>query len=177
MSTTLIVPGLNDRGRNWQGWLCATLDKASRLVMSQPGQPDLAIWTQALSRALDHLNAPCWLIARDFGALAALNLPAPASSRLLGMLLVAPAAPEHFGYPPDRVRNPGIPGAIIARPHDSALRLTSAAYLAERCGLRLYRPDHAEPEAQTAGEWPELLTLFLALQHTHQAMPRGGFTE
>ncbi len=174
MSSTLILTGLDGRGRNWMDWLGHALTRAIRLQVSPQAGPDLKRWTHELSAALERIDAPCWLVTRDFGALAALNLPPPHASRLLGLLLVAPAAPEHFGYPPDHLRNAGTPGLVMARTHDSALRLTSAAYLAERSGLRLYRPESAEPDPESPGHWPELLSIFLALQHTHHGMPRGS---
>lgn len=174
MARTLIVPGLHDRGRNWQLWLESRLTDAARVRIRKLDEPDLTSWSGDLQQALDEVNTPCWMIARDFGALAAMSGLQDIRDRILGWMLVAPAAPEYFGFPPSLASNPGLPGLILASAHDSGLRLTSSAFLAERCSLRLVQPVSAEPAPYAInGAWPEIFALFESLKRAYAGMPQG----
>ena len=178
MARTLIVPGLHDRGHSWQLWLETRLMDAARVRIGQPSEPDLAAWSDDLQRALDKTNTPCWLIARDFGALVTMSLLPNIRDSVLGLMLVAPASPEHFGLSPSLASNPELPGLIFASTHDSNQRLTSAAFLAERYGLRLVQQASPEPDAYANnGAWPEALAAFKALMHAHGGVPQGNITD
>ena len=59
MTATLIVPGCGGSGsRHWQSWLEAQIPGSQRVVLPDPGRPDLSAWAAAVRWHIDRHSDP-----------------------------------------------------------------------------------------------------------------------
>jgi predicted alpha/beta hydrolase family esterase len=96
----LIVPGLHDSGpAHWQTWLQGLHRHSLRVVQTDWQQPDLARWSETITRTLEHAGPGPWIaVGHSFGSLALVqHLAQVAASPIRAALLVAPADPARFG--------------------------------------------------------------------------------
>jgi pimeloyl-ACP methyl ester carboxylesterase len=92
------VPGLSGSdGAHWQTWLERQFAQSLRVEQRDWNAPELHDWSASIDRLLARERGPFVLAAHSFGCLAAAQAIARAPHRLVGALLVAPAAPAHFG--------------------------------------------------------------------------------
>ncbi len=192
LTTTLIVPGLHGSGpEHWQSWLQTRLSNARRVEQSDWEAPVLARWAGAVRREIDRAAGAVFLVGHSFGVLAAVAAAVDRRERIAGALLVAPADPERFttaglrppgdeycdaGIAADLPAEPlGFPSLVVASADDPWLRLTRAAWWAERWGSRflcLGSVGHINVESGH-GPWPEGKHLLETLQRTHNGVPVG----
>lgn len=194
--STLIVPGFHGSApAHWQSWLETQLPDTRRVRGVDWEQPVLAKWANAVCDEIDTAPGPVWLVAHSFGCLASVLAAAHRPGRIAGLMLVAPADPERFtptglrdenshpengsvaGWIP---RHPlGVPGIVVASTDDPWVRLSSAAYWANRWGCRLEEigaAGHINTESGH-GPWPRGLEILLALQAAGDDLPLGNFDE
>lgn len=190
--TTLIVPGFHgSEPQHWQSWLETQLPCTRRVGGIDWERPQLAHWANAVGDAIDHSPGPVWLVAHSFGCLAAVVAAANRPGRVAGLMLVAPADPERFT--PHGLRNEnshpeqdsvaswiprqplGVSGIVVASTNDPWVRLSSAAYWADRWGCQLEEigpAGHINVDSGH-GPWPRGLEILLALQAAGQDLPLG----
>jgi len=194
--TTLIVPGFHgSEPAHWQSWLETQLPDTRRVRGIDWEKPVLAKWANAVCDEIDNSAGPVWLVAHSFGCLASVLAAADRPGRIAGLMLVAPADPERFtptglrdenshpehssvaGWIP---RHPlGASGIVVASTDDPWVRLSSAAYWANRWGCRLEEigaAGHINAESGH-GPWPRGLEMLLALQAAGEDLPLGSFDE
>lgn len=183
LSTTLIVPGLHGSGpAHWQTWMQARIAGARRVEQQDWDSPVLARWAGAVRREIDRAAGTVFLVAHSFGALAAVCAASDRRERVAGALLVAPADPERFTAaglrrPEDEYADAGVgpelpasqlgfPSIVVASADDPWLKLTRAAWWADRWGSRfqcLGNAGHINVDSGY-GPWPEGLRLFEELR-------------
>jgi predicted alpha/beta hydrolase family esterase len=79
-----------------------------------------------------------WIVAHSFGCLAARVAAESRLGRIAGLLLVAPADPDLFGFSTLMPGgSPGCPSIVVASLDDPWMRFMGAAYWAHRWGSRL----------------------------------------
>ncbi|NMG43706.1 esterase [Aromatoleum toluvorans] len=190
--TTLIVPGFHGSGpQHWQSWLQAQLADARRVRGIDWEAPVLARWAAAVRREIDEAPHAVWIVAHSFGCLASVVAAADRPERVAGALLVAPADPARFGplglydehagpaeelgawLPREQL---GFPCAVLASTNDPWVRLTVAAYWADRWGSRFINvgaAGHINIESGF-GAWPYCLELLQGMQQAHEDLPLGA---
>lgn len=190
--TTLIVPGFHGSGTDhWQSWLQEQLPDARRVTGIDWELPVLARWAGAVRREIDESAHAVWIVAHSFGCLASVVAAADRPERVAGALLVAPADPARFGplglcgdgsshtedlgpwLPQGQL---GFPCAVIASTNDPWVRLTVAAYWADRWGSRFINigaAGHINVESGF-GAWPYCLELLQGMQQAHEDLPLGA---
>lgn len=180
--TTLIVPGFHGSGpEHWQSWLERQLPDARRVRGIDWETPVLARWASAVRREIDASPHAVWIVAHSFGCLASIVAASDRPDKVAGALLVAPADPARFGPlglrddrqdPADDLGpwlphvQTGFPCVVVASTNDPWVRLSVAAYWADRWGARficLGPVGHINIESGF-GPWPEGLTLLQAMQ-------------
>lgn len=190
--TTLIVPGFHGSGPgHWQSWLEAELPDARRVGGIDWEAPVLARWAAEVRRELDAAASAVWIVAHSFGCLASVVAAADRPDKVAGALLVAPADPARFGplgladseAPGEPNVGPwlpqsqlGIPCAVVASSDDPWIKLTVAAYWAERWGARFIdagAAGHINIESGH-GPWPAGRDLLLGLRRMHEDLPLGA---
>lgn len=194
--TTLIVPGFHGSGpEHWQSWLERQLPDARRVTGIDWERPLLAHWANAVQDEIDRSPGPVWLVAHSFGCLATVVAAANRPGRIAGLMLVAPADPERFTASGLRDENShpeqdsvagwiprqalGVPGIVVASTNDPWVRLSSAAYWADRWGCRLEEigaAGHINVDSGH-GPWPHGLEILRALQASGEDLPLGGIDE
>lgn len=191
--TTLIMPGFHGSGAtHWQTWLEEQLPDARRVTGIDWDVPVLARWAGAVRREIDGAARAVWIVAHSFGCLASVVAAADRPERVAGALLVAPADPARFGplglyddasaghgddlgawLPQGQL---GFPCAVIASSNDPWVRLTVAAYLADKWGGRFISigaAGHINVESGF-GPWPYCLELLHRMQRAHEDLPLGA---
>jgi len=183
ITTTLIVPGLHGSGpAHWQSWMQDRIRNARRVEQADWDAPVLELWAAAVRREIERASGQIFIIAHSFGCLATVAATIDCGERIAGALLVAPADPNRFTAsgirPPgddcvDGGLSPhlpatalGYPSLVVASADDPWLRLTRAAWWAERWGSRflcLGQVGHINIESGY-GPWPQGLTLFEQLR-------------
>lgn len=190
--TTLIVPGFHGSGPDhWQTWMEHRLPAARRVRGINWEVPVLARWAGAVRKEIDTCASPVWLVAHSFGCLASVVAAADRPARVAGALLVAPADPARFspfGLREDTADPAGHVGAclpqrlldfpcvVVASSNDPWVRLTVAAYWADRwgCGfINLGAVGHINIESGF-GPWPEGLDLLQRMQRVQSGLPLGA---
>jgi predicted alpha/beta hydrolase family esterase len=189
--TTLIVPGFHGSGPgHWQTWLERELPDARRVTGIDWETPVLARWAGEVRREIDAAPHAVWLVAHSFGCLASVVAAADRPDKVAGAVLVAPADPARFGplglasgngAPMEDVgpwlpqSQLGFPCAVVASSDDPWVKLTVAAYWADRWGSRLIGigpAGHINAESGF-GPWPEGLEILTGMQRVHEDLPLG----
>lgn len=194
--TILIVPGFHGSGpAHWQSWLQERLPQARRVAGIDWERPVLADWAAAVGRGIDEAPGPVLVVAHSFGCLASVRAAARRQHRVAGMMLVAPADPERFSPaglrdqdgPPgqhsiasDIPASPiGMPSLVVASTNDPWVRLSSAAYWADKWGgllVNVGAAGHINVDSGH-GPWPRGLELLDALRATCDGLPLGSINE
>lgn len=178
MTTHLIVPGLGGSGAaHWQTWLEGELPESVRATQDDWSTPDLAKWSARLRNILARNPDQHIIVAHSFGVLAAVQAAADRPEQIVGMLLVAPAEPEHFGLDaaPLRLSIPG-PAFVVSSTSDRWMSDKSARQWADIWGARhisLGAAGHINTESGF-GPWP--LAQRLIRQIAHEAGDRQAPT-
>ena len=93
MATTLIVPGLRNSGpTHWQSWFETQLPATRRVEQADWERTCLSDWAARVRDEIDAIGDAVWIIAHSFGCLASVTAAFERADRILGALLVAPAA-------------------------------------------------------------------------------------
>lgn len=168
MSTVLIIPGLQSSGpTHWQTWIERRLAGAVRVSQQNWNDPHLPEWSSRVRRAISQAETPVFLIAHSFGALAAVQAASDHAAQVGGVLLVAPADPEHFGVSEFLPRTPlPFPVIVVASANDPWMKLDRAEAWADAWGaelLNLGNAGHINGETGY-GPWPQGLALFERLR-------------
>lgn len=189
-STTLVVPGMHGSGPgHWQTWIESEIANAVRVEQTDWGRPVLSRWAGAVVQAIDRAKGSVFLVAHSFGCLAAVVASQRRVDRIAGALLVAPADPARFAATglrnafsdkalelPDRPL--GIPSVLVASSNDPWMKLTAAAFWADRWGARLIAlagVGHIN-EDSGHGPWPLGLDLHESLRAAQRHDPLGSLT-
>jgi uncharacterized protein len=168
MSTTLIVPGLRSSGpTHWQTWLEHRVKGSVRVSQRDWNDAHLPDWSSRVRREISRAGGPVFIAAHSFGALAAVQAAGDRAERIAGLLLVAPADPEHFGVaeflPTKRLTFPVI---VVASRNDRWMSFEAAESWAKLWGADLVdlgAAGHINSEAGF-GPWPEALALLERLR-------------
>ncbi len=108
----LMVPGYQGSGAgHWQTWMEQHISGARRLGGVCWEQPVFDLWRHALENAIAQSASSVCLVAHSFGCLVALSAAYQHSERMAGVLLVAPADPQHFSA--KGLREPASPEADL----------------------------------------------------------------
>lgn len=187
--TPLIVPGFHGSGpSHWQSWLQDREPQARRVDGIDWERPVLADWAAAVGRGIDMAPGPVLVVAHSFGCLASVCAAARRPQRVAGLMLVAPADPERFAPAglreedqdsishaiPDRPL--GMPSLVVASTNDPWVRLSSAAYWADKWGgflVNVGAAGHINVDSGH-GPWPRGLELLDALRATCDGLPLGN---
>jgi predicted alpha/beta hydrolase family esterase len=176
MATTLIVPGLHDSGPDhWQTWIERQTPGALRVTQDDWGLPDLRRWARKVANAIDASAEPPVIVAHSFGVLAAVQALKFTRKRAGGLLLVAPADPDTFGYdrvlPATPLRAPAILAASRNDPWMTYDRALTWAYL---WGARVEDQGHVAHINVDSGHgpWPTGIALFRELQRVARKTPQ-----
>ena len=114
---------------------------------------------------------PVFIAAHSFGALAAVQAASDHADRIAGVLLVAPADPEHFGVAEFLPARPlEFPAIVVASTNDPWISLDSAAHWADRWGadlISLGEAGHINAESGF-GPWPKALALLERLRRASE---------
>lgn len=187
--TPLIVPGFHGSGpSHWQSWLQDRVPQARRVAGIDWERPVLADWAAAVGRGIDTAPGPVLVVAHSFGCLASVCAAARRPQRVAGLMLVAPADPERFSPAglreeaqdsishaiPDRPL--GMPCLVVASTNDPWVRLSSAAYWADKWGgsmVNVGAAGHINVDSGH-GPWPQGIELLDALRATCDGLPLGN---
>lgn len=191
-ATIITVPGYLGSGpAHWQTWMEQQLPQVSRVTGIDWSQPVLAWWASSIRQAIQGAIGPVYVVAHSFGCLASVVAIQALPGKVAGALLVAPASPARFdllGLQPEEVSwQAGVaawlpdkplpcPSVLVASRNDPWMRLTSAAWWADRWGSRFVNQGmagHINAEAGF-GPWPAGLQLLHALQASQSGMPLGN---
>lgn len=177
MSTVLIVPGLHGSGpEHWQTWFEQRLEGCMRVEQEDRDDPYLPRWAGAVRHALAQATAPVWIVAHSFGCLASVHAAWDYRHKVAGAMLVAPADPEKFKVEamlPDTHLD--FPSVVVASSNDPWMRLTRAAWWADRWGSRfinLGAAGHINVDAGF-GPWHDGLDIFAELRRAADGLPLG----
>lgn len=190
--TTLIVPGFHGSGpEHWQSWLEGQLPDARRVRGIDWDAPVLARWAGAVRREIDASPRAVWIVAHSFGCLASIVAATDRSDKVAGALLVAPADPARFGplglrdeldHPANDLgpwlpqAYPGFPCVVVASTNDPWVRLSVAAYWANRWDARFINlgpTGHINVDSGF-GAWPDGLALLQGMQQAQEDLPLGS---
>lgn len=187
----LIVPGLGgSHPQHWQHWLAQQLPDYQLATGIDWQQPVLAQWAMALREQLARSATPVWVLAHDFGCLAAVVAAADRPEKIAQLLLVAPANPLRFdcmGFKPELLLlnerfclSRALPryilqvsGKLVASRNDPWLPWPEATDWAATWGLDLLdagKAGHLDA-ASGHGLWPKLLRWLRAWQRAGVAPP------
>lgn len=178
MSTILIVPGLHGSGpEHWQTWFEQKLSGCVRVTQSDWDEAHLPRWAGTVRHALAQAKGQVWIVAHSFGCLASVHAAWDYRDKVAGAMLVAPADPEKFKVEPmlpdDHLPFPSV---VVASSNDPWMRLTRAAWWADRWGSRfinLGAAGHINVDAGF-GPWHDGLDIFDELRRSHDGLPLGS---
>jgi predicted alpha/beta hydrolase family esterase len=172
MPTTLIVPGLKSSGpMHWQTWLEHRVAGSLRVSQRDWNDPHLPDWSSRVRREIARATGSIFIVAHSFGALAAVQAASDHTERIGGVLLVAPADPDRFGFAEFLPSKPlGFPAFVVASTNDPWMMFERAAHWA-----RLWKADlvslgdagHINADAGF-GPWPEALALLERLRRASE---------
>lgn len=174
MTTTLIVPGLNDSPpTHWQSWFEDVLDDTVRVNQRDFGLPDLDLWAETIAGAIGACRRSPIVVAHSFGVLAAVHATRLAAKPIAAALFVAPADPKTFGYADQLPRSP-LPFrcTLVTSRTDPWMSFESAATWADRWDAQLI--DHGNAGHINVdsghGPWPAGLRFYRELERAKQLM-------
>lgn len=176
--TFVIIPGLDGSGeQHWQSrWEAEWLPSSVRIEPSSWTAPDLADWSDAITRAVARATSPVTFITHSLGCHALAHwLTVQPSGTVRGAFLVAPPDPLAPTFPADLIptftRIPtaplGVPAVLLASDDDPYCTLDAATRIATGWSVPLVSLGslgHIN-SLSDLGLWPEgqrLLTSFLA---------------
>jgi predicted alpha/beta hydrolase family esterase len=176
--TFVIIPGLDGSDEHhWQSrWESEWLTPAVRIHPSSWSAPDLADWSDAITRAVDGTTDDIIFITHSLGCHAVASwLATCGTARVRGAFMVAPPDPLAATFPVERLPTfaslpavaLSIPSVLIASTDDPYCDLTGAVRLADGWATPLITLDQLGHinSSSNIGTWPEgrhLLTAFLA---------------
>lgn len=97
MDKILVVPGYQGSDeQHWQTWLQQQYPQAERLADIDYQRPILRHWRKHIQQYLKAQSQPVFIVAHSFGCLAVAAAIADFADKVSAVLLVAPAAPQHF---------------------------------------------------------------------------------
>lgn len=160
MADLLIVPGRGNSGpEHWQTDLEQHFPQARRVEQWDWDNPNLLRWAAAVDTAAREAATPPLLVAHSFGCLAAVHALLNWRTPVSGLFLVAPADPERFGLSLSALARPlHQPSWVLTSDNDPWLRVTTAAFLADRWGSRfelLENAGHINVDSGF-GPWPAM---------------------
>jgi predicted alpha/beta hydrolase family esterase len=171
VATYVIIPGIDDSDEShWQSrWQRGWADAAIRISPTSWSQPDLTDWVHAVQAAHDEACAqlgPVFLVAHGLGCWAAVTwLGRSSSSRMSGVLLVAPPDPLGAAFPTGTAPSfrqvtaqpLPCPALLVASSDDPHCTVEAAAGFAEgwEAHLHLVSGRCHMNSASGLGEWPE----------------------
>ncbi|WP_350277382.1 alpha/beta hydrolase [Kribbella sp. HUAS MG21] len=173
--TFVIIPGLDGSDeQHWQSAWEASLP-AVRIRPSSWSAPDLADWSDAITRAVDGAGDIVF-ITHSLGCHALAHwMTTSRASSVVGAFLVAPPDPLAPTFPVDRIPSfaalpavaLGVPAVLIASTDDPYCSVDAAARLADAWQASLITLDHLGHinSDSDLGPWTtgrQLLTAFLA---------------
>ncbi|MFF0345262.1 RBBP9/YdeN family alpha/beta hydrolase [Kribbella sp. NPDC004875] len=170
--TFVIIPGLDGSDeQHWQThWESGWLADAVRIQPSSWTSPDLADWSDAITRAVENASGDIVFVTHSLGCHALAHwLAAGPNSRVRGAFVVAPPDPLAPTFPVERmpsfgslpVRALGVPAVLIASTDDPYCTVDAAARLAAGWAtplITLARLGHIN----SLGRWPQGRSLFTA---------------
>ena len=173
MVSIIIVPGWRDSGPgHWQSLWAQALPGAVRVRQEDWVAPSRAAWVACISRTILDQGGPVVVVAHSLGCIATAHLPAEASARIQGALLVAPADPERRGVLADFAPVPYRPlpyhSILVASSNDPYCPVRTAGAYARAWGsdfVRMQNAGHINLEAGF-GPWPLGLALLQSLTGT-----------
>lgn len=169
----LVVPGWHGSGdSHWQSRWERLHPSFERVQQAHWDQPDLAVWSEQLARALAQSSRPALVVAHSFGCLTTIHCARIGAPNLTGALLVAPADPARFDAA-ELLRNAKLafPSITVGSRNDPWMESRRAAEWADLWGS--YFVDggalgHINAESGF-GDWPFGLTLLQRLAAMAQA--------
>jgi predicted alpha/beta hydrolase family esterase len=175
----IIMPGWRDSGPgHWQSLWAEQLPGASRVVQDDWITPSRKAWVGSLARQVLDAQGPVVIAAHSLGCIATAHLPAEATARIRGALLVAPADPERRAILNDFAPVPfaRLPyrSIVVASSNDPYCPVRLAGAYARAWGsefVRLNEAGHINIESGH-GAWPlglALLQSLIAEKHSVEA--------
>ncbi|HEX5277599.1 MAG TPA: alpha/beta hydrolase [Fluviicoccus sp.] len=174
MSSILMIPGLHgSEPAHWQSWWEAKDPSVIRVHQIHWDHGDLERWSASIREAILASRGPVWLVAHSFGCLASVHAAAGLADRVAGAFLVAPADPERFGIPPERLNSAlPFPSMLVASMTDPFLRLEKAFLMSRAWGsqfVNLGNVGHINTESGF-GPWPQGRRLFRLFRSQHEPL-------
>jgi predicted alpha/beta hydrolase family esterase len=170
MATIVIVPGWRDSGPgHWQSLWAERFAHTVRVEQDDWITPLRAAWTSSVTRTILAQPGPVVLVAHSLGCIAVAHLPAEATTRVQGALLVAPVDPERRGVLADFTPVPSnrLPyrNVLVASSNDPLCPIRQAGAYARAWGSELVRLQDAQHIniASGHGEWPLGVALLQSL--------------
>lgn len=174
--TILIVPGWRDSGPgHWQSLWAQAIPGAVRVRQDNWLSPTRSAWVSRIAETVLAQKGPVVVVAHSLGAIATTHLPAEASARIQGALLVAPADPERRAPLVDFAPVPYQPlpyrSVLVASSNDPYCPVRTAGAYARAWGSEFVRvPNAGHINVDSGfGEWP----LGWALLQSLLTPPRG----
>jgi len=157
----IIVPGWRDSGPgHWQSLWAERLENAVRVQQDDWITPNRQAWVATVAQTILAQNEPVVVVAHSLGCIATTHLPADASARIQGALLVAPADPERRSILSDFAPVPcnKLPyrSVLVASSNDPFCPVRLAGAYARAWGsefVRIQNGGHINIESGH-GEWP-----------------------
>lgn len=176
--TLIIVPGWRDSAPgHWQSLWAESLPGALRTVQDDWETPKCEAWVGALAQQVLAAPGPVVIAAHSLGCITTVHLPAEASARIQGALLVAPADPERRGaladFAPVPYQRLPYRNILVASTNDPYCPVRTAGAYARAWGsefVRLNEAGHINLESGH-GPWPLGLALLQSLL-AGEATPR-----
>ncbi|MDF1589113.1 MAG: alpha/beta hydrolase [Gammaproteobacteria bacterium] len=185
----LTVPGFHGSDdSHWQTWLEQQFPQSERLTGVDWESPALFTWSEALGKQLDSISGQVILVAHSFGCLVSAVMASWRPEKVVGVILVAPAAPERFALygpinenqnhlqsitacMPDRHLN--MLGVVVASKNDPWMPLVQADQLSRDWGLAFYNAGNAGHINSESGygEWPLIKDFVLAMLDAVEPLP------
>jgi predicted alpha/beta hydrolase family esterase len=174
-ATVIIVPGWRDSGPgHWQTLWAEKVPYAQRVVQDDWITPTRKAWVGSLARHVLEAPGPVVIAAHSLGCIATSHLPAQATARIQGALLVAPADPERRAVLNDFAPVPceKLPyrSIVVGSSNDPYCPVRLAGAYARAWGsefVRLNEAGHINVESGH-GEWPLGLALLQSLTASNQ---------
>lgn len=182
----LTVPGVGgSEAGHWQTWLESQVNNSTRVEQDHWNQPVLDVWVSRFRDVLVKQTTPVVVVAHSFGCLtsvAALTRYPELASRIIGLLLVAPANPERFSVKGLRGTEEAsiasllqqhslpVPTRLIASRTDPWLAFSDAKQLAHQWHASLHDLGNAGHinVASGYGVWPEIFYHLDALNTVYE---------